>query len=137
MDMGLVPDIDNIIIDIGAVVAALGVIGTALWTWLLKPAYEVGVSDKLDVLTERLETYAEDHAAQIEKVTSQLVTNGGSSLRDQTNRIERDLKAHIEAEKERTRILSIELKATNARVDSILHAERTHTHNRVRSSVAD
>ena len=77
----------------------------------------------------------------------QLKPNGGGSLKDQTNRVESQtnriettLQQHISGEKERTRILAIELKATNrrlaadvaatnARVDRLLqygHEERVH-----------
>ena len=123
---GLLPHIDNIIIDIGAVVAALTVIGTALWKWFLKPLYEASVVDKLDGLAQRFEVHMEDMAAQVEKVHSQLSPKSGSSLRDQTDRIERDLRAHIEAEAERSKMLAIEIRTTNSRVDAILHAERRH-----------
>jgi hypothetical protein len=127
----VIPEIDNWIINLGAVVAALGLIGAAIWNWVLKPTYDVTVGDKLDLLAEKLEIVAEDLASQVAKVNEQLTTNGGSSLRDQTNRIEKSLAAHVIGERERSRIMSIELKATNARVEHVsktCHLERERIH---------
>lgn len=118
----MIPNIDNWIIDLGAVVGALVVIIGALWKYLISPIYNVGVGDKIDLLTEKIEASTQDTAAQLAKVHEQLRANGGSSLKDQTNRIEAALNAHIVGERERARIVSVELAATNQRIETALAA---------------
>lgn len=117
------------IIRAGAIVTGLVLLLQAAYRYVVKPAYDASVGDKIDCIAEKLAAYAEDQAAQIAKVNEQLTPNHGTSLRDQTNRIEDTLKRHIAAERERHRAIAAELKTTNARVDDLLrrgHTERVH-----------
>lgn len=127
----MIPHLDSWIINAGAIVAALSVLGGALYGWVIRPTYKVSVGDKIDHLgekvddriddlTAKLEALAEDVGHRLVKIDDELHTNGGSSLKDQTTRIEGALVQHIEDERDRTRVLGIELRATNARIDARL-----------------
>lgn len=110
------PEIDNWIINLGAVVAALGVIVSAAWRWVIKPTYVHTIGAEIGCAVRQIEALAHDMAERLAVIDEQLRPNHGTSLRDSTDRIERGLAEHVASADRRFLALGIEVGLTNERL---------------------
>lgn len=126
--IGNVSPVEEFLIRAGAIATALAAVVTALLIairYLIVRPLDAKLAARDHALEERIAGVIGDElGARIQRLDDQLHSNGGASLRDQTNRIEAALKEHIADERDRTRVLAIELRTTNQRLERLAESHR-------------